>query len=229
MTSGRLAVLAGVIFLALIALQLSSFAGPWNSNFYLLISAVSNESDGFLIRRLAAAVTGLGDTYFCLGLLCLTLFWGWTTHSMIVARGFAVAMLFVGGFNSALKLFIAVPRPESGQWMASFSFPSGHASAGVAAWTMLAMIAFMGMRHPSIKYLSTGLLILIGLAVAISRIVIGVHWPLDVITGIFEGFMVAAVFYRVVYQTPDSGSIITHDAPLLLAMTLAMSLVYSVL
>lgn len=229
MISGRLALLTGVMFLGLIALQLSGYASDWNTSLYELMSGASNAKDGFLIRRLAVAATQLGDTYFCMALVCLTLFWGWTTHSMTVARGFAVAMFSVGVLNSALKLLVSAVRPESGQWMTSFSFPSGHASAGSAAWTMFAVIAFMGLQRAPAKILTVALLMAIACAVAFSRVLIGVHWPLDVIAGIFEGLMVSAVFYRIVYQKSAKPLVITHDVLLLLGMTAVMSVVYVVL
>lgn len=225
----RLALSALLVFLGLIVLQLSGYAASWNTSLFEVLSNVSNVDDGFLIRRMAGFITRLSDTYFCVALVCLVLFWGWSVRSMPVARGFAVAMLFIGALNSVLKLLVLAPRPESGQWLESFSFPSGHASAAVAAWTMLAIMAFVGFKRRSLKTLLAGLLCSIGFAVAISRIVIGVHWPLDVLAGIFEGLMVAAVFYRVVYQNIEKGAATTHDPQLLLGMAAVMSVIYVVL
>lgn len=69
----------------------------------------------------------------------------------------------------------------------------------------------------------------IGIAIAISRVIIGVHWPIDVLAGGFEGLFIAAVFYRFVYQGEGAAVGITHDPQLLLGMAAAMSVIYVVL
>jgi undecaprenyl-diphosphatase len=62
-----------------------------------------------------------------------------------------------------------------------YGFPSSHAANIFSAWAILAL------RHPRLKYS----LLAIPLAVAYSRIYVGLHYPLDVIAGAFLGLAIA--------------------------------------
>jgi membrane-associated phospholipid phosphatase len=74
------------------------------------------------------------------------------------------------------------------------SFPSGHATEGTAVFVTLALIvAVFVLRGPiarAVIVLSAGLL---SSAVGASRLVLGVHWPSDVIAGWALGFAVALI------------------------------------
>jgi undecaprenyl-diphosphatase len=73
------------------------------------------------------------------------------------------------------KTLVAVPHDAS--------FPSGHASTGFAAATMLSF-AFPRLAP---------LLLLLASAVAFSRVYVGVHYPLDVVGGAALGIAVASL------------------------------------
>jgi membrane-associated phospholipid phosphatase len=79
------------------------------------------------------------------------------------------------------------PILNSWVYESGYSFPSGHAETGFFLGTILAFVIF---KTHSKKYY-----ILIPLAwailVALSRVVIGVHYPVDVTTGAFIGLSVA--------------------------------------
>ena len=89
------------------------------------------------------------------------------------------AISFVGAvsINSLLKLLLARPRPalfpplvaESG-----FSFPSGHVTAAVAVYGLLAV--YLWQRRHRIWAVASGAWVLV---VAVSRIYLGVHYPSD--------------------------------------------------
>jgi len=61
-----------------------------------------------------------------------------------------------------------------------YGFPSSHAANVFSAWIVL------GLRHPRLKYI----LAIVPLAVAYSRVYMGVHYPLDVIGGAILGLAV---------------------------------------
>lgn len=66
------------------------------------------------------------------------------------------------------------------------SFPSGHVGSATAVW---AAMGFLG-RVP------LGLAVLVGTAVATSRLYLGVHWLADVIAGLILGLLVAWALLR---------------------------------
>jgi undecaprenyl-diphosphatase len=83
--------------------------------------------------------------------------------------------------NSALKALFARPRPEvfdhlDYTW--DLSFPSGHSAQNACLYLLLALLV-----HRRIAWAGVPLAILIGL----SRVVLGVHWPSDVLAGWLEG------------------------------------------
>jgi undecaprenyl-diphosphatase len=89
-----------------------------------------------------------------------------------------------------LQLIVARPRPSLPTLVArpaSFSFPSGHAATSFACATVIA--AFVPtLRLPAF---------LLALAIAYSRLYVGVHYPLDVIAGGLYGVVVGLATLRV--------------------------------
>ncbi|MBT8765413.1 bifunctional DedA family/phosphatase PAP2 family protein [Metapseudomonas boanensis] len=100
------------------------------------------------------------------------------------AAGFAIATLAATGLaNSALKHFFARARPDIlMEPLTSYSFPSGHSSAAFAFFLVLGILA--GRGQPGRLRLTWLLLACLpALAIALSRVYLGVHWPSDVLAG----------------------------------------------
>jgi membrane-associated phospholipid phosphatase len=136
-----------------------------------------------------ANITILGDTLVAL-VLCLLL---WRAKPEVLwALVFALILgtLWARGF----KYFIDVDRPVAaigdtvhiiGKAYRTHSFPSGHATT---AFTVAGLFALGYRTWPVV----TGALVLATL-VGISRSVVGVHWPLDILAGAFGGWLCAAL------------------------------------
>lgn len=85
------------------------------------------------------------------------------------------------------------------------SFPSGHTTSSFAFAFMLLFITH-GTKRAWAGWLSLFLALMIG----ISRIYRGVHWPSDVIAGIFFGCATAAICYLILDRF---GKILDLDSP----------------
>lgn len=114
--------------------------------------------------------------------------------------------LMIGGTDQLANLFKKVlflrPRPchdevvyEAMRLVKSYcggkyGYFSGHASSSIALAVFLGKIF-----KPHLKYLG-GLLLVWAVFVGYSRIYIGVHYPGDVLTGMFFGVLIALLFYK---------------------------------
>ncbi|NBA97490.1 bifunctional DedA family/phosphatase PAP2 family protein [Pseudomonas sp. R5(2019)] len=128
-------------------------------------------------------VTRLGDfrTQLFVGalltsLLLLTRQW---RHFIFVG----VTLLGTALGNGSLKWLFARARPEVlSAPLTTFSMPSGHSSASFALFLALAVLAGRG-QPPRMRLTWLLLGCLPALAIASSRLYLGVHWPTDVLAG----------------------------------------------
>jgi membrane-associated phospholipid phosphatase len=135
------------------------------------------------------AVTWLGATQFLL-IVLLAIYW---CIDSVLGLRLGLILLTSTGLNGVLKLALGLPRPY---WVSSrvqplstepsFGFPSGHAQDGLVFWGRLA--AWFG--H---AWLWIGALAIV-LVVSLSRIVLGVHFPMDVLGGWLIGALVLGAF-----------------------------------
>ncbi|MBE9398115.1 bifunctional DedA family/phosphatase PAP2 family protein [Pontibacterium sp. N1Y112] len=141
----------------------------------------------------AVFATLLGDgIYLIVGSLLTAILLSVHTRARTAVM-FLLLMLGVLLLNVAIKHSLGWPRPELGQLLYdSDSFPSGHASSAatlLASWAVLFAHGCCATLKRRI-YLAFMLPIV---SVALSRVILGVHWPLDVIAGLAEGLLLAAI------------------------------------
>ena len=146
------------------------------------------EVDGRFSRVAAAVLAHSGDSWFWL--LGLLLLWWlgndyWKQRALALGVGILVTALVV----MAIKFTVRRSRPE-GQWGQIYrstdphSFPSGHAARSM----MLAVMA-LGLGPPWF-----GLLLLAWAPlVSLARVMLGVHYPSDVIAGMALGAVLGII------------------------------------
>ena len=107
------------------------------------------------------------------------------------------AVLMAGATAGALKVIIDRARPTPAhQLIAELnqSFPSGHATDSAALGVSAAIIvAIYLLRRPLARLAVLAVGAVVPVAVAASRLELGVHWPTDVVAGLALGAIVALV------------------------------------
>jgi len=167
---------------ALVAFVLLA-AADWNHRLFLVLNALGPATSD----ALWANVTVLGDTAVALA-LCLPLWRRRPDLLWALALGGLLATAWVHG----LKPWLEIARPPGvlgeavhviGPAYSTRSFPSGHATTSFFVAGLIAL--GLGSR------LAFAVALLVGLAAAASRAVVGVHWPLDLLGGAFGGWLAA--------------------------------------
>lgn len=111
---------------------------------------------------------------------------------LIVNRHRVEAALLGGAFmgaavlNAALKLIFHRARPDLVPHLASVSnasFPSGHAMISAAIYLTLGVVLAHTQPRREARIYLVAVAIIIVLAVGLSRLYLGVHWPSDVLAG----------------------------------------------
>jgi len=108
------------------------------------------------------------------------------------------AIVLLGrGLSEAQKYWIARVRPDLEPHLVvvkTSSFPSGHATSSMIFYTLLAMILTKQTRwhRPAVAGA-----ILLSLLIGLSRVMLGVHWPSDVIGGWAFGLLWVLLTLRI--------------------------------
>lgn len=120
-------------------------------------------------------------------------------------RGAHAIAVVVGGMAliTALKFLFAVPRPPETVNVvpiSGYSFPSGHATGATIAYGVFAYDVDVGPRH--LRYAAAALLVAL---VALSRVVLGVHFVRDVVAGVLFGVGFLVVAFTLTGHAPRPG------------------------
>jgi len=148
---------------------------PWLDPFFLVLSY---SGLGQVQALFALLFLRKKDTkYFTLPLLATILISG-----LVVAQGLKQIL----ERDRPSNLAYALPQEA---WLTN-SFPSGHTTTSFAVATMLVLLTY-GTRREWYGAVAFLWAVLVG----ISRIYRGVHWPTDVLAGLFAGILAAALTY----------------------------------
>ncbi len=158
----------------------------------------------FIVHRSAwsvetARVVSTVGSFVGLSLLAMVAGAALWRRGVHLALAFAALWSLVGASlaSNAAKAYFGRPRPplrlhETAVTLSSF--PSGHATDSAAMFVALALVAaatLVRTRAMRILVVATGMAL--AMAVALSRLVLGVHWPSDVVAGLALGTAVAVM------------------------------------
>jgi membrane-associated phospholipid phosphatase len=77
--------------------------------------------------------------------------------------------------------------------LTSKSFPSGHASSSAALAGILVLLTWSFLRQPRLRWAITVVAVTVWVAVCLDRVLLGRHYPSDVVAGTFLGVAVLLV------------------------------------
>ena len=142
-------------------------------------------------------LTHLGDGALLAAIAVLFYWWDRDEKQ----RGAAVLGVGLGGLalSVGLKGLFARPRPEGIATISEvgYSFPSAHALGATVTWGALAVALNAGSRRT--RYALAGVVIT---SVSFSRVLLGVHYPGDVLAGVAIGLAYLWFAYRILGADP---------------------------
>jgi YegS/Rv2252/BmrU family lipid kinase len=170
---------------------------------------------GWLIRPLRVVEV----VFQTIGMTVLTL----ALAILMLVRGHRRAAVYTVGVMvtttivySVIKVFVGRARPE---WqlhqalLSSKSFPSGHAASITAFGGVLIVLVVMLVRRGTIRRLLYPLIGAVVVLVCLDRVLLGRHYPSDVVGGFLLGMGMVALGLAVYSPLPRSHAVLLPELP----------------
>jgi membrane-associated phospholipid phosphatase len=176
----RVRYVAAITALAAVWLTMLLFGrGPLDRSIYETLYAGGRPA----LVTIARIFTAFGEPTVLVGAGFVIAGWLWLRSRGRFALGLLVVILVGRGLSEVQKYWIARARPELEPHLVvvkTSSFPSGHATSSMIFYLTLALAltAPGGQRR-----MAAIAAVLLSLAIGTSRVMLGVHWPSDVIGG----------------------------------------------
>ena len=157
------------------------------------------------LNKIFQFITDLGDVY---GYLVLTALCAIGFYLRFKNWRYVLEMLFVmivaGLSNLALKQVINRARPDAAHLVAveTLSYPSGHAMGAIAFYGFLIYLFYNFKMNSLLKIVIILIFSFLILAIGISRVYLGVHYPSDILGGFIAGF-IWVIFCVILFQVMD--------------------------
>lgn len=157
-----------------------------------------------LLWKLNDAVTNLGDSAILLPVSAGTLLWLLVYHSVRAARAWGIAMLVAA--VPILMLKLVLQTCDSPLADLRIMTPSGHAAFGTAVYGCLAVLV----RREKDGWLpvlaSVGAVLAVA-GICITRIIMNVHSPVEVLIGFAQGLVSILAFRSLLKGAPVRGDL----------------------
>jgi undecaprenyl-diphosphatase len=201
------------IFVALADEVAEGGTGSFDTALLLALRNPADPSDPLgpgWVEELGRDVTPLGSVGILTGLTVAAAGFLWLQGDR---RSMWLVLVSVGGglaFSTLFKRGFDRPRPDLVPHEAlvyTASFPSGHSM--MAAVTYLTLAALLARVQPrrALKIYLLSLAVLVTVAVGVSRVYLGVHWPTDVLAGWTAGAAWALACWLVAWWLEGHGAV----------------------
>jgi membrane-associated phospholipid phosphatase len=157
------------------------------------------------VNHLAQIGAGLADAYtlipaiFVASVLFVVLFRRWNETAFLLSAILLEKAVFV-----TTTYIVARDRPPVGQLDGApptSSYPSGHVAAAVVFYVACAIVICWHTRHVLIRALVWAIAVVVPIAVALSRMILGMHFLSDVTVGAVLGAVTVVVGGHLAYRT----------------------------
>ena len=171
--------IVGAVLLPIWAAMLLLGAGAMDRD--VLLALYARDEPGLALAALG--LTYLGDWWTMVFVTLLGALWllhrgkRWAALTLLIASFTGRALII------AQKAYFARLRPEENLRLvevSSLSFPSGHAANSTIVYVTLALLLF---DDPRQRRIAAAFSIALAFLIGLSRPMLGVHWPSDVVAG----------------------------------------------
>lgn len=172
-------------------------AGGFTQRFDDAILLWMNERARDSLDPVALEITALGSGASVWMVVLVGSLFLWITRHRYSAGLLWVAAGGSSIVSSTLKFTFDRPRPQLFEWRTDYaglsSFPSGHATTAMVVYATLAYLVMRIEPSRRLRRLTLLVALLVILAVGVTRVYLGVHYPSDVIAGYLAGSVWATV------------------------------------
>ncbi len=167
---------------------------------------ISSHSTSQLIQVMKV-ITFFGSTKFLLPAYILLVLYFLTRKKFHYALYISASASGGAGLIYLLKNIFQRKRPGSPilQGITGYSFPSGHAFSSFVFYSIAIYLLWKGNFDNRWKYAATLLFLIYPLSVALSRIVLNVHYVTDVLAGILLAIIWLILCFAIISKTASSG------------------------
>lgn len=198
-----LAVLTGVGTGVLVVAVALLVRGEWSPLVRLDEAAVNagtrlSGGEPGLLRALVVWQTVFLARNLVIPVLALCGWYWWRTRDTARAVWAAVTVLAGWALSNVLKELVQRARPvldEPVEVAHGYSFPSGHATNTALMTTVLVLLVWPSLRSRGLRVAAVTGAALLTVATAADRVMLGVHYPSDVVAGMLLGVGFALASY----------------------------------
>ncbi|OTX85428.1 phosphoesterase [Bacillus thuringiensis] len=133
--------------------------------------------------------TKLGSAIGIVTVLVISLLVFWRKHYYAAMIVYPMGILITHLVNKGIKEIVKRDRPSLNEALDAlgYSFPSGHAMLSIMTFGFLAYIIAANLKSVTGKYVITILMGVVIISIGLSRVILNVHYPTDILAGYCVG------------------------------------------
>lgn len=144
--------------------------------------------------------TKLGSAIGIVTILIISLLVFWQKRYYAAMIVYPMGILITHLVNKGIKEIVKRERPSLNEALDAlgYSFPSGHAMLSIMTFGFLTYIIAANLKRVTGKYVITILMGILIVSIGLSRVILNVHYPTDILAGYCVGgiLLIIAIYYH---------------------------------